>query len=512
MQITSQQRRIVFFAVASALLASFFLAKLLGYESFSPARVYISRLLVVWVMLGVPLLKLPEQGAINRLIDFFVRPASPYGPALFRIVYFSMFGFAVLLGGNVAAGYVGEFISYSTQQRIPIPYMQWYSAAVPFNTAIAQWLFPLFNVLCVLCLFGLFTRVSMVLYVILGFYLFSIPMLYGKVFAFQHMWLFPALFCFTDCGRVWSLDALIRKYIFKKPLPEVFTVANRIPQSTGLVLLAMLYFFSGFWKLWSVGLDWATYNNIVNHLYGSWLVLPPAWQPVIRIDNYPLLLVLAAVFTVVFEFGFPFFAMSSKTRRWLPLLGIILHVGIFLLMKISFFIMFLVYTVCFDVDAIVFRKRQKPDNAYVEPPPAISYWQFVVPALFIGLSFAAGCFKIQSWPFSCYPTFDFVASPNTTSVAYTGFSSGKEYSDSLMHAYIIENRNAVNLTDVETKVKDAIAQNDTVAMRALVNTIITASPKLLTMDSIVVSLKTHPVKPEEKKHVLDIRRVGVFYP
>lgn len=114
--------------------------------------------------------------------------------------------------------------------------------------------------------------------------------------------------------------------------------------------------------------------------------------------------------------------------------------------------------------------------------------------------------------FSCYPTFDYVALPTTTSVAYAGFSNGTEFNDSIMHAYIIENRNAVNLTDVETEVKDAIAQNDTVTMRVLVNTIITASPKLLTMDSVVVSLKTHPLNPEDVEHVIKVQRVEVFYP
>jgi hypothetical protein len=168
------------------------------------------------------------------------------------------------------------------------------------------------------------------------------------------------------------------------------------------ILLGLVYFFPGFWKIWELGIDWVTSDNLVYIMHEKWLELG-GFQPPFRIDQYPLLCALGAMGAVVFEMGFIVLVFLPRWRWLLIPIGLGFHNGTNLFMDIPFWELQICY-VAFIPWNWLFRR-------FLPPPIEGESWRVARPAVIVaaGLGVAIlGCGAVmleRAWPVACYPTF-----------------------------------------------------------------------------------------------------------
>ena len=88
------------------------------------------------------------------------------------------------------------------------------------------------------------------------------------------------------------------------------------------LLLGLIYFFPGFWKVWWGGLDWVLSENLKFQMYLKWMEVS-SWTPFFRLDQYPLLYKSAAIAAVAFELSFIFLIFLPRLYVFAPLGGLI---------------------------------------------------------------------------------------------------------------------------------------------------------------------------------------------
>jgi len=111
--------------------------------------------------------------------------------------------------------------------------------------------------------------------------------------------------------------------------------------------MGLVFFFPGFWKLRTSGLNWVFSENLKFHLYEKWLQFS-GWTPVFRIDRYPFLYQLAALGTVVFEISFIFLVLSQRLRILAVLGGIVFHILSGMFMRLLFWSLLACYVAFVD--------------------------------------------------------------------------------------------------------------------------------------------------------------------
>jgi hypothetical protein len=154
--------------------------------------------------------------------------------------------------------------------------------------------------------------------------------------------LYALLFCaLAPCGRVWSIDALIRRVRTRgtagaTAAPRTSRFA-RWPFELLLVELAFYYFDAGFTKLSRSGLAWADgstlqyYALLHGTVLGGWLA-----------PHLGLCALLSAG-ALAFELGFPLALVFRRLRPWFLAAGVCFHVGNHLLLDLIFWPVFAVY-------------------------------------------------------------------------------------------------------------------------------------------------------------------------
>ncbi|MDZ4845809.1 MAG: hypothetical protein SH857_09695 [Chitinophagales bacterium] len=450
--------------------------------------------------------------------NFLFEPMSPLNLAMFRVIHFSLyFVLIVFLQMDVGKKMTMGYEYFPSENRVAIPWAEWYSLHIPITPEIIDALAPVFNISALMMFFGLFTRVSSIVYLITAYYLFSVHQMFGKVGCSHHLIWFPAILAFSNCGRMLSLDALIRKYIFKKPVDETPSVKYGFPIKASILLLGIIYFFPGFWKLWNGGFDWIFRCNLTYQMYYKWASLN-YWMPFFRIDNYPALIVVGSLFAIAFELGFIFLAMKPAHRIWIALTGTLMHTGIYLFMKISFFSLLLNYAVLIDWEKIFARVRKNKIVAHETAETAAVPWKeirgvLVITVILLCGNLVLGMAKLISYPFACYPPFDAMVPHETEHVYYEGYKTGELLLGSnQIKERIFKHRPAYNLGRVEEILIENHTGADSAAVQSGIRQIFVISEDYADFDSIVLYKIKHPLKPELKGEIKEKNRIGVFYP
>lgn len=159
----------------------------------------------------------------------------------------------------------------------------------------------------------------------------TIPLLYAMLF-----------FALAPCGRVWSIDALIRR-VRARRTPGATSAAPstsrfaRWPFELLLVELAFYYFDAGFTKLDRSGLAWADGSTLQYYVLlhgtalGGWLA------------PHPWLCALLSAGALAFELGFPLALVVRRLRPWFLAAGVCFHIGNHLLLDLIFWPVLAVY-------------------------------------------------------------------------------------------------------------------------------------------------------------------------
>jgi hypothetical protein len=300
--------------------------------------------------------------------------------------------------------------------------MGWALPLVPLEPEGVRALALVLRLSAVAAALGLATRVSTVLATLAAGLFFAIPHLFGHVGHDRHhlIW-FAALLAASPCGDRLSLDALWRRFR-RGPAeaPPGPAVRYGFPLRAILLVMGAAYFFSGFWKLASIGVGWFwsdSLNNLAAKLAWAGLGGHP---DVIR--RFPWLAPVGGLGTVAFELGFVFLVVSSRAGRIVALVAAFaFHIGTFFLLGISFGHLLYCYLGLIDVAGLARRFGLARAEANRPEPSRVALPMRATALVVIGGVALFGALRVgNGWPFACYPRFDVRHTPRVTSYVVEG--------------------------------------------------------------------------------------------
>jgi predicted DCC family thiol-disulfide oxidoreductase YuxK len=300
---------------------------------FASGRVQFSRLVMLAVCLqAIVVSALLWRETRQTITDFFTAESSPINLAVLRIVFFAV------LFQFVDVEHLVWFSQIPPELRFPPVGVGWLLPYVPINAAAVGLAAMMLRVCCLSALAGLFSRASAGLAALLALYVLGVPQLYGKVNHYHYLVAFAALLAASPCGDALSCDAIRtawRRADQGETAPPAPSMAYALPLRFVWLLVGLLYFFPGFWKLWSSGFDWAFSDNLSLQMHAKWLEFGD-WTPFFRLDQHPLLSQTAAFLTIVFEISFVFLIFFPRVRLLAPLGGLLFHTLTYVFMAIFF--------------------------------------------------------------------------------------------------------------------------------------------------------------------------------
>jgi hypothetical protein len=352
------------------------------------------------------------------LCEFWSAPGSPYNLAVFRIVLFTTFFLSVSVPATIWFSQMPaqlQFAPFGLRKILP---------GIPITPSLARLAAILLLVFLVLAAIGLIMRFSAAVATILGLYVLGLPHFYGKVNHLHHhlIW-FAALMAVSPCADVLSADAAIRnrRRDSREAAPQP-AFEYGLPLRFVWLLIGVIYFFPGFWKLCHVGLAWTAAENIKYQMYAKWAEFG-GWTPALRVDRHPFLCTLGGIGIVAFEISFLPLVFFRRCRPWLVIAGLGFHNITGFFMRIWFAPLQAMYVALIDWDALFRRFRQRwlkperPEETLSRSAIAATTGsrRRVVPIIVVGtvlllVNVSFGVLHIsEAWPFACYPAFDFRA-------------------------------------------------------------------------------------------------------
>ena len=269
-----------------------------------------------WLFLVCLWLGWRQRTRLSKLItSFFMEKDTPLNLGVFRIV---MFGLLFMYRDQDNLAY------YSTlpdELLFPPAGLGPLLAWLPRSPEIAEWSIWLLRIFCVLAMFGVLTRITTIATVLLALYVLGLPQMFGKVNHVHHVIWFTALLAASPCGAALSVDSLVKKLCNRENRLPRKAIAYALPLRFTWILLGLIYFFPGFWKLWTGGVDWILSDHLQNQMYHLWSTHQDRYE--IRfLAESKFLTVLGGVGTIAFELSFIFLMFHRSTRALARLLRI----------------------------------------------------------------------------------------------------------------------------------------------------------------------------------------------
>ena len=415
--------------------------------------------------------------------------------AIFRILFFGFFAIGFIFNPSAISDQVLPFLNLPDSAQVALPFMGWYPKVVPINEPLVTIASILFYLSIFTSFFGIKTRWSIVIFTITLFYLFAIPNLYGKVNHNHHLIWFPAILAFSPCADRFSLDAYFRKRAGKSIVHS--SRSYSLPFLLIWTLIGLIYFFPGFWKMWSNGLDWALTDNVRNQMYYKWFQLNDsvAWTPFFRIDQYPILFKSSGIYTIIFELSFIPLLLNKATRKLAIALGIGFHLGTLLFMNIFFIVLVWSYLSFVNWSEIRWFNRRDTSNYQLSSNGGFGLVKWIgITLIYSSIIFGFG--KLYSWPFTAYPTFDSLVEEETDHLIFVGTTPNYQEMQ-LSNAPLFLEYSSERYWSMEYSIIQASKENklDTVLLNHLV-AIYSSKSKM--MKRIEVYVERTSILPEKK--------------
>ncbi|WP_436795775.1 HTTM domain-containing protein [Actinospongicola halichondriae] len=267
---------------------------------------------------------------------------------------------------------------------------------------------------CIAGALGYRTRWAMVGVLIFGAYHLGVPQIFGKVDHDHHILWIALILSLAPCGDALSIDAWGRR--------PAASIRYGFPLRASWLVLGLAYFFAGFWKLGSIGLDWVTAENLRGILWDERLARGSGFTPMIDIASSDPLLTAGAAFTVAFELGFVFLVFNRRTRPLAVIAGLLFHCSTGMTMGIWFTGFTIFYVAFIDWDSHLGRIETGRGAQRRRPSPPDQHRPALVAITLTGLLvfgvLAAGFGReINGWPVASYPDFGYRSSATKITAA-----------------------------------------------------------------------------------------------
>jgi hypothetical protein len=411
------------------------------------ARVRATRIAVITTFGALGVVGFLERRRVAAAVArFLAEPSHPINLAIFRIVLayeastLTYFDYVARIAG-LPAGL--QFPPATTIPNIgPLARLAFWPRHVltPEQVLIAG---KIMVAACFTGMLGIFSRSSLLVVAVTLFYGWGTIQWYGKIDHHHHVLWFALVLAASPCGDVLSIDALVRKWRRRRQRradekPPAEDIAYGLPLHVCMLLMGVLYFFPGFWKIWRSGFDWFLGENPFNQTYIKWHMLGK-WMPPVRPDHFPVLMHAGALGTILFELSFIFLIFTPATRILAGLAGVTFHTSLNFFMRHGFETLRNSYVIFVDWHALARRLRQplsrrrpsadiagsgsRPKHHAAPVPDRESHRGLgdLVPLLsqnrvravaFVGAflvaanAWAGAMRMMDAWPIACYPLFD----------------------------------------------------------------------------------------------------------
>ncbi len=351
--------------------------------------------------------------AVETFRKFIFVPAAPLNLAVFRIVVFA----AVLQKLNLGTA---VWLAHIPEDLMAPPWgMRTIVDIVPLTPEWVWWAGWLLGAVCTAGILGILTRTSAALAALFGLFVLGVPQCVGKVSHYNHLVWFLAVLAASPCGDALSVDALLRS---KSRTATGFMGTRRADLAYGFPLrvvwltIGIIYFFPGFWKVWTSGLEWVLGDNLPNLVlrYGALIESDRA----LWLATVPMVLKAGGAAVLLFEMGFIFALFWPRFRFFAMGSGVFFHLANWYALDILFHPLLACYVVFVDWAALV-RRGQKDRPAVVSSDAKQEQLRAAIPrtlilvctVVIVGAVYAGARGITQGWPFACYPTFDEIAQP-----------------------------------------------------------------------------------------------------
>jgi hypothetical protein len=301
---------------------------------------------------------------------------------------------------EVSPRLVRHFALYPPQLCFPPGIWSRVVEHLPVNVAWLPAIYTVFVNAALTAAFGFWTRRALVLMLLAGGWLLTVPQFFGHLVHYNHLIWFALVMLVAPCDDRLSLRAwLATRRGHREPTGPAHTVALW----SIFALLGVLYFFPGLWKMIQTGSYWLTPSNLITIMHHKWSG-EPAGTFFLRVDHMRWLCGVGAVMTVAFELSFWFLVFRRRTRVAILAIGIGFHLAIWLVLVIDFIsLMVCLAGLLLGVIASAFAR---PSAAIPTTLPTRRVWPI---ALISGTLLIANIFegitRRNDWPLACYPTF-----------------------------------------------------------------------------------------------------------
>lgn len=479
----------------------------------------LSKYLVACMVLHLLLLIAARRKQFALLAkEYFTEKGSAMNLAVFRIMFFFM------LAGHFSYVPTTAEISWTYlphSSRVDLPYMGWLVQNIPIGPLIFQVCAYTSGLLCLLICVGLFTRYALWALIPLAFYVLGVPMFFGKVSHYHILFWLPVFLCFSPVADVWSLDALMRKKrnIVISTSPHIKYI---LPFKILWLQLAIIYVFAGIIKLWDGGLDWALSESMVNQMEWEWVENYDK-VPGFRLDLYPVLAKIGGLCIIYFELLYFLFIIKPSGRIWAFLGAFSLHKLAGYFMYIDFINLRLVQLSYVNWNNMYNRvvlkiKEHRPDD---ELASTQSTWTtlkaekvmptFIVGMIFISLNFVFSALKINSFPFSSYPTYSGIVPNKVQLLRMDAFDSNGVKVD----VKAVGSRSGFrweNIRPFEQRIAEIYERKDSVLLKTKLNEYwllwVYSVPQLKAVTKVDMYLETTSIVPERRKEILKSEYLG----
>lgn len=377
-------------------------------------RIQLSRLMVIaTAAVGVWIAVLEKPRLVNAIRSLICQESDPLNLAIFRIVVFWQiyqicdFDFIIRIA-SLPTG-----LQYPPQSGIPPVGFLAHFAHWPLHTISPAVLGPsgvVMKYAALTAAFGLFSRTSAAVVSLIFLIFWSRLQWYGKVDHLHHLLWFALLLAVSPSGDALSVDRIIaRARGYRTPAPGRQYGA---PLAFAMILMGVVYFFPGLWKICRSGLDWSLSDSPRLMMQEQWRLYGD-WLPAFRYDQHPWLYHVGALGVQLFELSFLFLLLGRWTRLLAGVMGLSFHLMTSVTLNIGFESLRDCYVVFVDW-ASVLRKLYRTRLPIAAPTAAIHPLRGTVTigALLVAGNLWAGAIRaMDGWPFACYPPFDGLSQP-----------------------------------------------------------------------------------------------------